>query len=178
MRASDGHLGDIAAAVADGQLSHDDRDRALVHITWCAECRADVEAQRRAKAWVARLPMTPCPDELLARLTAIPRLSDDAAFALVQSPLATPAPPRPTPSARTFHRASLRRRSLSAALVTSASAIAIGVWATPAPQVPRDQDLVNAGGHSPSSYRTYQFANTPDLTSFGQVPTGYLVGRP
>jgi anti-sigma factor RsiW len=52
---SDPHLGGLVAAVVDGVLGHDARDRALAHLARCDECRAEVEAQRRLKARLARL---------------------------------------------------------------------------------------------------------------------------
>jgi anti-sigma factor RsiW len=47
------HLGDLAAALADNELGHDQRDRALSHITACGACRREVDAQRRLKALLA-----------------------------------------------------------------------------------------------------------------------------
>lgn len=47
------HLDDLAAALVDNELSHDDRDRALRHIIDCGPCRAEVDAQRRLKALLA-----------------------------------------------------------------------------------------------------------------------------
>lgn len=49
------HLGDLAAALVDGELGHDARDRALAHLAGCDECRAEVAGQRRLKARIARL---------------------------------------------------------------------------------------------------------------------------
>lgn len=46
-------LGDLAAALVDNELGHEQRDRALVHITACRECRSEVDAQRRLKALLA-----------------------------------------------------------------------------------------------------------------------------
>ncbi|MDQ1713948.1 MAG: hypothetical protein QOE45_3398 [Frankiaceae bacterium] len=47
------HLDDVTAALVDNELSHDERDRALAHITHCSACRAEVDAQRRLKALLA-----------------------------------------------------------------------------------------------------------------------------
>jgi Putative zinc-finger len=44
-----GHLGETAAALADGALGADARDRALAHLAGCEDCRADVDMQRRLK---------------------------------------------------------------------------------------------------------------------------------
>ena len=49
-------LGDLTAALVDCELGHDDRDRALAHITRCDPCRAEVDAQRRLKALLANQP--------------------------------------------------------------------------------------------------------------------------
>jgi len=63
-----GHLGDLAAALVDGELGHDARDRALAHLAGCLECRAEVESQRRLKARLARLVDPVPPAELAARI--------------------------------------------------------------------------------------------------------------
>lgn len=47
------HLDDLAAALVDNELGHDERDRALAHIMGCGPCRAEVDAQRRLKALLA-----------------------------------------------------------------------------------------------------------------------------
>jgi anti-sigma factor RsiW len=67
------HLGDLAAALVDGELDHDQRDRALAHITCCAECRAEVDAQRRLKALLANQSDPVLSASLTVRLLAVPR---------------------------------------------------------------------------------------------------------
>jgi anti-sigma factor RsiW len=69
---SDPHLGGLVAAVVDGVLGHDARDRALAHLARCDECRAEVEAQRRLKARLARLGAPEVPGDLAARLLRLP----------------------------------------------------------------------------------------------------------
>jgi anti-sigma factor RsiW len=68
-----GHLVDLAAALADGELGHEQRDRALAHLAHCAECRAEVDAQRRLKSLIANQPDPEVSPELSARLTALAR---------------------------------------------------------------------------------------------------------
>jgi len=172
------HLDDVAAAVADGELGHDDRDRALVHITWCPGCRAAVDEQRRTKALLTATAFPPpeIPAELLRRLSEIPGLSSPDAFALVRSPMPTPAPPRPV-AGRRLHRVSARRRRLSAALVGSASVLALGVWAAPSDTSRVPFELVNAGGH-PSSYETVGFTRETGSTQLRQLPGYGFLGRP
>jgi hypothetical protein len=47
------HLGDRLAALADGELDHRERDRALAHVAHCDACRAELEDQRAVKALLA-----------------------------------------------------------------------------------------------------------------------------
>jgi anti-sigma factor RsiW len=70
---SEWHLGETAAALVDGELGHDQRDRALAHITSCDECRAEVDAQRRLKALLANQADPYVSASLTARLLAVPR---------------------------------------------------------------------------------------------------------
>lgn len=70
------HLGELAAALVDGELDHDARDRALAHIALCAQCREEVEAQRRLKGMIARLPSPPIPQRLTQALQAVPATAD------------------------------------------------------------------------------------------------------
>ncbi|MFZ5851496.1 MAG: anti-sigma factor family protein, partial [Actinomycetota bacterium] len=59
-------FGDRLAALVDGELGHVDRDRVLVHLTSCPDCRADVDAQRRLKRRLAHAE-TPDPSADLSR---------------------------------------------------------------------------------------------------------------
>jgi anti-sigma factor RsiW len=160
------HLGDIAAALADGEVSHDERDRAFVHMAWCPECRAAVDAERRAKASLAAAPPVRCDDDFLLRLAAIPVMSTAESFALVRSPMATPAPPQL--GGRRFHHVSVTRRRLSAAVVGGASVLAFGVWA--APSGARSNDLVTSGAHPAYETTDAQLTTTrlrPTLVGYG-----------
>jgi len=40
------HLGIQVTALVDDQLSHDERDRALAHVTRCEQCRVAMEQER------------------------------------------------------------------------------------------------------------------------------------
>jgi len=44
------HLGERVSALIDGELGHSERERALAHLTFCADCRAEVDALRALKA--------------------------------------------------------------------------------------------------------------------------------
>ncbi|MGC4944666.1 zf-HC2 domain-containing protein [Streptomyces sp. DT224] len=66
------HLGDRLAALVDGELKHDARDRVLAHLATCAKCAAEAAAQRRLKNVFAQAAQ-PSPSEgFLARLQGLP----------------------------------------------------------------------------------------------------------
>ena len=59
-------LGDVVAALVDGELDHPARERAQRHLAHCASCRAEVDGQRRLKARLSGLaPDVPPLDQLL-----------------------------------------------------------------------------------------------------------------
>ena len=66
-----GHLGEIAAALVDGELGHQDREAALAHLAHCDGCRAEVDEHRRIKARLSGLPRPQVREELTARLRSI-----------------------------------------------------------------------------------------------------------
>jgi anti-sigma factor RsiW len=68
----DPHLGELAAALVDGELDHDARDRVLAHLAHCAPCRAEVDDQRRAKAVLSALDDVPVPPALEGALLSLP----------------------------------------------------------------------------------------------------------
>lgn len=65
------HLGERLTALVDGELSHDERDKALVHLAACEQCRSEADAlrvlKRRLRAMGDALPS----DALLERLQAM-----------------------------------------------------------------------------------------------------------
>ncbi|UQA93260.1 zf-HC2 domain-containing protein [Streptomyces halobius] len=66
------HLGDRLAALVDGELGHDARERVLAHLATCGKCKAEADAQRRLKSVFAET-APPGPSEgLLARLQGLP----------------------------------------------------------------------------------------------------------
>lgn len=66
------HLGDRLAALVDGELEHDARDRVLAHLATCPRCKAEADAQRRLKSVFAQSAPPPLSDGLLARLQGLP----------------------------------------------------------------------------------------------------------
>ncbi len=66
------HLGDRLAALVDGELKHDARDRVLAHLATCPKCKAEADAQRRLKDVFAHTAPPPPSEGLLARLQGLP----------------------------------------------------------------------------------------------------------
>lgn len=87
------HLGDLVAALVDNELSHDGRDRALAHVAGCAQCRAEVDRQRRLKALLANQSDPQPSADLQTRLRAIADSSTTAGGLPIQ-----PAAPQPAAS--------------------------------------------------------------------------------
>lgn len=66
------HLGDRLAALVDGELKHDARERVLAHLATCARCKSEADSQRRLKSAFATS-AAPSPSEgFLARLQGLP----------------------------------------------------------------------------------------------------------
>ncbi|MEV6110601.1 anti-sigma factor [Streptomyces sp. NPDC051940] len=72
------HLGDRLAALVDGELSHDNRDRVLAHLATCPRCKVEADALRQLKSALAVVAPPPPSDGLLARLQGLPGMDDDA----------------------------------------------------------------------------------------------------
>ncbi|MFJ6568337.1 anti-sigma factor family protein [Streptomyces sp. NPDC091292] len=66
------HLGDRLAALVDGELGHDSRERVLAHLATCAKCKAEADAQRRLKNVFAEAAPPPPSASFLARLQGLP----------------------------------------------------------------------------------------------------------
>ena len=54
--AGGGHLDDLLSAYVDGQLSSVEQAVVDAHVASCPQCRAELDATRAAKNWVAELP--------------------------------------------------------------------------------------------------------------------------
>jgi anti-sigma factor RsiW len=67
------HLGPRISALADGELGHEARDRALAHVAHCAACRHQLEAERAIKDLLASAAAPVPPDRVLASLQELAR---------------------------------------------------------------------------------------------------------
>ncbi|MFG2116563.1 anti-sigma factor family protein [Streptomyces sp. NPDC048718] len=66
------HLGDRLAALVDGELGHDHRERVLAHLATCPRCKAEADAQRTLKSvFASSAPPAPSAG-FLARLQGLP----------------------------------------------------------------------------------------------------------
>lgn len=96
------HLGSRISALADGQLSPADAERALAHVVTCPQCAAGLEAARSARRAVASADVAAPTADLTARLLLLAgsRAQDAGEFRV--DPFATPqqpgAPRRPAVS--------------------------------------------------------------------------------
>ncbi|WP_156725908.1 zf-HC2 domain-containing protein [Streptomyces apocyni] len=66
------HLGDRLAALVDGELGHDTRERVLAHLATCPKCKAEADAQRRLKTVFASTAPPGPSASFLARLQGLP----------------------------------------------------------------------------------------------------------
>ncbi|MGW6274375.1 anti-sigma factor family protein [Streptomyces sp. NPDC055060] len=66
------HLGDRLAALVDGELGHDARERVLAHLATCPKCKTEADAQRRLKSVFAEAAPPPPSESFLARLQGLP----------------------------------------------------------------------------------------------------------
>ncbi|ONH33579.1 anti-sigma factor family protein [Pseudofrankia asymbiotica] len=65
------HLGERLCPLVDGQLCHDERDRALAHLAHCAGCREEVAEYRRMKQRLSGLWAPALPEGLADRLVGL-----------------------------------------------------------------------------------------------------------
>ncbi len=120
-------LGDVVAALVDGELEHAAREKAQRHLAHCAGCRAEVEAHRRLKSRLGGAGQEPAPsDALTARLLQMRPPVEGARRSAPARPLATrPVTPRPfTPRAAAGPRRRLARRR--AAVGSALAVLGIG----------------------------------------------------
>lgn len=93
------HLGDRVAAFVDGELGHEARDRTLAHLTHCAQCRVEVDAEREVKR----------------RLAGSAHPVPSAGFLATLIDLAEPGPPLPPPPHRPLPGSARPRGSVAPA---------------------------------------------------------------
>ncbi|OKK20724.1 hypothetical protein AMK16_09835 [Streptomyces sp. CB00455] len=135
------HLGDRLAALVDGELKDDARERVLAHLATCARCKAEADAQRRLKTMFVESAPPPLSAGLLARLQGLPAGGPDGPsgpvgakgsagadpFEAFAYALPTAASPAPQEGFRIHEVGRPRRRfAFVAAGAVSLAAIALG----------------------------------------------------
>jgi anti-sigma factor RsiW len=160
------HLGERLTALVDGELGHDERDRALVHLAACDQCRADADALRALKRRLRAVADVVPPEGLLGRLAAMGEPGDPLPPAVRPLPGESRAPVATRPRDTRPRRAASPRRRLPRGryLLAGAATLAVlgvGGAAFAAGSEPRSLPRV-----SPS---VEQFAVEHALTS-GDVP--------
>ncbi len=162
-----GHLGDQVAAFVDGELDYAGREKALEHLSCCADCRAAVEHQRAVKTRVQTLPGAEPSAHLLSALTRVP---------------AAPAP-LPQGSAARWHvpESRPRRGALLLAGVGSLAASFIGVayavGGTPAEQTPVSPPVGQFSAAFAGSVQPVPF-DDPAMDLLPVIGNRAAVGRP
>lgn len=117
------HLGDRLAALVDGELNHDARERVLAHLATCAKCKAEADAQRRVKSMFVESAPPPLSAGLLARLQGLPEDGPDGP----SGPFGRIAPAAPRQGFRIHEVGRPRRRfAFVAAGAVSLAAFALG----------------------------------------------------
>lgn len=166
-------LGDVVAALVDGELDHAARERAQRHLAHCDACRAEVDVQRRLKARLSGACREPAPsDALTARLLGL-RPGDDA----LGGPSAPPARPvslrpagGPRPSSPLTRSPLTRRRGLRRrAALGSAVAVLGVVLALGGPQLSGPSTPVDPGTNT---FVVDFVSSTSDVGGLGSVGSG------
>ena len=91
------HLGPRISALVDGELGHQERDRALAHVANCPSCRAALEEERRVKDRLASAHTPPASPALTARLLGLAEPGDPMPPRERRMPLAPVVPTLPAP---------------------------------------------------------------------------------
>jgi hypothetical protein len=132
------HLGHRISALADGELGHEARDRALAHVAHCAACRDQLEAERAIKYLLSSAAAPAPSDRVLSSLKELARPGGPLpprSRVMPQGPLVPllPAPGRRPRGARVDSRgpapvgSRTARRTVRRAQFAAAGALSVGV---------------------------------------------------
>jgi anti-sigma factor RsiW len=165
------HLGERLTALVDGELGHDERDRALAHLAACDQCRAEADALRALKRRLRAMGDAFPAESLLKRLQAMGEPGDPLPPAIRRLPGQSPTPaarltrPRDTRPAGGRPRRAAATRRLPRGRYLLAGAVTLAVLGI--------GSAAFAAGSEPRSPRVTpsveQFAVEHALTS-GDIP--------
>ncbi len=91
------HLGQRISALVDGELGHQERDRALAHIAHCPSCRSQLEEERGVKDRLASAATPPASPALTARLLGLAEPGEPMPPRSRRMPLTPVVPTLPSP---------------------------------------------------------------------------------
>jgi anti-sigma factor RsiW len=175
-------LGDVAAALVDGELDDAGRERAHRHLAHCASCRAEVDGQRRLKARLSGVEQPELPSALTDRLLRLSVPLDEPSVQQVRPPsrpaAVPPAASRPGGSHPGSPRpAGLRPRPAVRRRATTGSAIAVlGVAAALALGAPQSRPATTPVDPASEAFVT-EFVSTADgATAAVPVPAARTAG--
>ena len=168
------HLGERASALVDGELGHTERERALAHLTFCADCRAELDAIRALKSRLRSLDPPAVPADLTMSLLRMsepggplpPRVRPFPASAYSLN--AGPGDNRPRRAAGFTGpgRPGTGRRAGYVAVGLTSAAVALGTLF-----------MVGGPDSRPSAPPVEMFANQHRSTPAGQVVPGRVSTR-
>jgi len=151
------HPLDKLSAAVDGELDHDSRDKVLGHLVGCADCRSEVEDQRRLKVQLGLLDVPAPSADLMHRLLAVPEFSTEPreevrpvlVVTLRPARSVFPAASRPAARPAVAARPAARGRGVVVTAAGSAAAVATMLGTAfaigePARQAPLLQPPVNS----------------------------------
>ena len=126
-----GHLGERLTALIDGELGHDEREKAHRHLAACADCRAEAEALRGLKKRLRALndTMPSLSAEDVRRLTLTAEGSTLVLLCPEEAPCADATAALRRAGLTTQERA---RIPLSARGLLDLNVLVVDVWANPA----------------------------------------------
>lgn len=178
-------LGDLVAALVDGELHHAARERAQRHLAHCENCRTEVDGHRRLKARLSGLATElPATDDLLTtRLLAVgvqqgPRLAGPAAAGPAGTGPGRPGDGRcanrPAGRLRPPGRRVRRRAAAGTALVALglSAAFALGGPQPQRPSTPLDPGADTFVTEFVNTTADFPRARQAGLTNGGAGPTG------
>ncbi|GII66543.1 hypothetical protein Skr01_66280 [Sphaerisporangium krabiense] len=166
------HLGERASALVDGELGHAERERALAHLTLCADCRAELDSIRALKSRLRSLDTPVVPADLTMSLLRMaepggpipPRVRP---FPTTTYTLTSPSDNRPRGRAGFSGpgRSHGGRRAGYVAVGFASAAVALGTLF-----------MVGGAGSQPSSPPVEMFANQHRTPPAGYLAPGRVDG--
>ncbi|WP_298331602.1 zf-HC2 domain-containing protein [Haloactinopolyspora sp.] len=174
------HLDERVSDLVDDRLDHDERDRALVHLTECAQCRNAVEDERHAKNALRSLPDVAPSATLVQNLLALAEPGDPLP---PEAPGSAPAPvadwrtreshPPSRPGGRRLPRRVRTMRVAAVGMCTS-GAMLILLAALGSPSTTSDPSPTPAGIVPPVEEFTLEHARSTGALPFVE-PASLLV---